>query len=184
MIPDQEIRIAAFEWLNKAVECHDDLLGRSFLATGFQFHDTRVPLLSPQGIFKPRICELPLSITTTTGGPYDDSFDPDGLLSYRYRRDDPDHRDNRGLRRAMLESVPLVYFHSVIPGRYLAVYPVYIAGDEPDALTFTVAADDVSVAVEGSDYVTEDPMPRRQYITTCVRQRLHQRGFHERVLHA
>lgn len=33
--------------------------------------------------------------------PYDDEFDPSGFLRYRYRGNDPAHRDNAGLREAM-----------------------------------------------------------------------------------
>ena len=54
-----------------------------------------VPLVGPQGIFKPRVLdEAPLSATTAPNGPYDDSFDPDGLLRYRYRGTDPNHHVN------------------------------------------------------------------------------------------
>ena len=60
-----------------------------------------MPLLSQQGIFKPRVMELPLSLRTSLGGPYDDGFGPDGLLRYKYRGTDPQHRDNRGLRESM-----------------------------------------------------------------------------------
>ena len=46
-----------------------------------------VALVAPQGIFKPKLLpQMPLSITTTPESDYDDSFDNDGLLLYRYRR--------------------------------------------------------------------------------------------------
>lgn len=181
---EHQLRIATFDWLRRVTERDGDVLSRDLLATGFEFRGERIPLVAPQGIFKPRSCELPLTITTTTGGPYNDSFNERGLLSYRYRGTDPDHRDNLGLRRAMLESVPLVYFHSIVPGKYLAVWPVYIVGDDPGSLTFTVAADD-HVAIDVSTTKTSaDPAPRREYITRTVRQRLHQRGFQERVMRA
>jgi len=35
---------------------------------------------------------------------------------------------------AMFRKVPLIYFHGVVPGRYLAVWPVFIVGDEPENL--------------------------------------------------
>ena len=58
-------------------------------------------LLGPQGIFKPKIIpQIPLSITTTPKGPYDDSFSYDDFLLYRYRGTDIQHRDNAGLRMA------------------------------------------------------------------------------------
>ena len=105
-----------------------------------------MPLLGPQGIFKPRLLEVPLSLTTVPvvegrARPYDDSVGSDNLLTYRYRGSDPSHRDNVGLRLAMQRKAPLVYFHGVVPGLYLAVWPVYVVRDDPGALAFTVAVD-------------------------------------------
>ena len=134
---DQEVRIAAFNWLDEQVSIHGDVLPRSILAEGFVFEGQRVPLVAPQGIFKPKILpQIPLSITTTPEGPNDDSFGYDDLLLYRYRGTDPQHRDNAGLRMALFRQVPLVYLHGVVPGKYLSVWPVYIVGDDPDNLTF------------------------------------------------
>ena len=99
---DARVRAAAFQWLSQAVERHGDVLPRSLLVEGFLLDGVRVPLVGPQGIFKPRVLrEVPLSITTAPEGPYDDTFGPDGLLRYRYRGTDPNHSENRGLRRAM-----------------------------------------------------------------------------------
>lgn len=125
----------------------------------------------------------PLSITTVHDGPYDDHFGADGLLRYRYRGTDPDHRDNVGLRDALWEGLPLVYFHGVVRGRYLAVWPVYVVADDPAALAFTVAADD-PVVLASPSAVAEAPEGRRAYVTALVRHRLHQRGFRARVLRA
>ncbi|MDA1029217.1 MAG: HNH endonuclease signature motif containing protein [Bacteroidetes bacterium] len=181
---EHQIRLATFEWLKRAVDQHGDILSRELLAKGFEFRGERIPLVAPQGIFKPRQCDVPLTITTTADGPYDDGLTSNGLLSYRYRGIDPEHRDNRGLRKAMLEGVPLVYFLGIVKGKYLPVWPVYIVGDEPARLTFTVAADD-HIGIDNSiNQTAQDPAPRREYITRAVRQRLHQRGFQERVMRA
>ena len=189
---DRRARIAAFTWLDRQVSIHGDVLPRSVLAHGFEFENQRVPLVAPQGIFKPKLLpQMPLSITTTPEGPYDDSFGPDQLLLYRYRGTDPQHRDNAGLRMAMFRKVPLVYFHGVVPGKYLAVWPVFIVGDEPENLTFRVAVDDLSLIgpewESGAEIVGVSDTgaeARRAYITSSVRSRLHQRGFRERVLQA
>ncbi len=115
------------------VESFGDVLPRLILAQGFVFKGTRVPLLGPQGIFKPKVLtEIPLSITTSPKGPYDDSFASDGYLLYRYRGTDPQHHENVGLRKAGVKDTPLIYFHGVVPGKYLAVYPVFIAADMLD----------------------------------------------------
>jgi putative restriction endonuclease len=188
---DQRVRLAAFAFLEQQVQLHGDTLPRDVLAAGFAFDDTRVSLLGPQGIFKPAVLDVPLSITTVPPvegkpRPYEDEFDPSGLLRYRYRGADPAHRDNAGLRRAMQEQIPLIYFHGVVPGRYLASWPVYIVGDDPHSLTFTVAVDDKQFAAltPGRLIETAEADIRRRYVTRLVRIRLHQQAFRERVLAA
>ena len=105
----------------------------------------------PQGIFKPAILpEMPLSITTappepSRPRPYDDSFSSDGsFLLYRYRGTHPAHHENVGLRLAMERRRPLIYFHGVTKGEYFAAWPVYVIGDEPNALRFRVASTTLS----------------------------------------
>jgi putative restriction endonuclease len=188
--------MTTFQWLETQVLTRGDVFPRAALEKGFLLEGQQIRLVGPQGIFKPQGMRLPLLITTTLGGPYDDSFGDDGLLRYRYRGTDPNHRDNIGLREAMRLRVPLAYFHSIVPGRYLAVWPVFIVGDDHGALSFSVAVDDASQldrrlrAAESGKSVSEvEPEDaggdaRRAYITATVRQRLHQRGFRERVLRA
>ena len=185
MSTDHEIRTAAFNWLYKQIDIHGDVLPRELLRKGFQFRGTRIPLISPQGIFKPQVMDLPLTITTSPKGPYNDSFNYDDQLLYKYRGTDPNHRDNVGLREVMQKELPLIYFHGIIPGRYLVVYPVYIIDDNPKTLTFTVVADYKEVLIDDAISRKEERSEsRRAYITTQVKQRLHQRGFRERVLAA
>ncbi len=187
---DLDLRLRAFDWLRERTERHGDVLSWALLLNGFRFRGRRVPLLSQQGIFKPAAAELPVSIRTSPDGPYSDGFGPDGLLRYDYRGDDPQHRDNAGLREAMWRELPLVYFHGIVSGRYLAVWPVYLVGDDPASLTFSVAVDDASVLsrarlrVEANEVADEDPEPRRRYVTALTRRRVHQRTFRERVLRA
>jgi putative restriction endonuclease len=66
---EYRVRQAAFHWLDVQIDIHGDVLPRSLLADGFLYQEQRVPLLGPQGIFKPRLLELPLSITTIPSGP-------------------------------------------------------------------------------------------------------------------
>ncbi|HYC36291.1 MAG TPA: HNH endonuclease [Usitatibacter sp.] len=188
---DTRVRKATFDWLTQQVSRHGDVLPWKVLSDGFQFDGVRVPLVGPQGIFKPRVLEeVPLSITTVYGGPYDDSFGSEGLLRYRYRGTDPNHADNRGLRAAMQRRLPLVYLHGVAEGKYLAAWPVFVVADNPGAYTFTVAVDDVRHPGLADDAQAplstgdEAEFARRAYSTAVVRVRLHQRAFRERVLDA
>ena len=181
---DKQIRLAAFNWLQDQVDKHGDILHRDKLAQGFQFKSRRIPLVSPQGIFKPKQLDLPLTVTTSPKGPYEDSFDENDFLLYKYRGTNPMHRDNVGLRKCMQEEIPLIYFHGVVPSKYLAVWPVYIIGDNPDALTFKVAADNQYEIEYEENELNEENKYRRAYITSTVKRRLHQRGFRERVMAA
>ena len=187
---DLRVRLAAFQWLAAHAELHGEALPRSVLAEGFEFDGVRVPLLNPQGIFKPRILDLPLSITTIPGGPYNDVVGADSrVITYRYRGTDPQHRDNRGLRDAMRGQIPLIYFYRLQPGQYLATYPVYIVRDHPADLAFDVQVDDVqqlfAPEVAAAPAIAEDRAEiRREYVTAMVRRRLHQQAFRARVLEA
>src|SRR6266852_2359712 len=161
---DAAVRLRAFEFLtDQRRRFSEASIPRSILERGFDFEGVRVPLIGPQGIFKPAILpELPLTITTAPPvehreRPYDDGFIDSGFLRYRYRGTDPHHRDNVGLRTAMQRQTPLIYLHGIVQGLYEAAWQL----NDPAALT-----------------------ARRQYVTAVVRQRLHQRGFRQRVLRA
>jgi hypothetical protein len=62
---DAAVRLAAFAFLREQVRTYGDLLPRAILVRGFLFEGVRVPLVGPQGIFKPAVLlDVPLSITT------------------------------------------------------------------------------------------------------------------------
>jgi len=86
----------------------------------------------------------------------------------------------------MALQLPLVYLHGIVPGKYLAVWPVYIVGDDPAALTFQVAVDDAAYAGQPMERALTDDKAtaRRAYVTATIRVRLHQRSFRERVIAA
>jgi len=106
---------------------------------------------------------------------------------YSYRGTNPNHRDNVGLRKVFELKRPLVYFHGIEPGKYLAVWPVYIIDDDLSNLKFKVAVDEIT-AIEISPMVTkqieDNTYAKRSYLTSIVKVRLHQRSFREKVLSA
>lgn len=186
---DLQVRVAAFHWLSEQVNLHGDVLPRKLLEQGFEFQGHRIPLVAPQGIFKPQILDLPISITIAPKDPYDDYFGKDNFLIYRYRGTDPNHRDNVGLRKVFELKRPLVYFHGIEPGKYLATWPVYIIGDDQSNLTFKVAVDDAVPAFEYAEtsisrQIAEVSDARHAYLTATVKVRLYQRAFREKVLDA
>jgi putative restriction endonuclease len=91
----------------------------------------------------------------------------------------------------MRRQVPLVYLFGLLEGRYLPVWPVYVVGDDPGGLHFTVAVDDsrLARATQADSFPSavshsEEGELRRRYVTRVVRQRLHQQELRERVLEA
>jgi len=193
---DTQVRLAAFRFLEKQVALHGEVLPWKVLSNEFTFNGARVPLISQQGIFKPKVLpQMPISIRTAPvvegqKRPYEDEFSPDGLIRYCYRGTDPMHRDNAGLRLAMQRRAPLIYFFGIVEGQYMPVWPVYIVAEDRDPLlpSFSVAVDDPGVLIGHPDptagILQENDLGRRAYITATVRRRVHQRSFRERVIRA
>lgn len=187
---DHSIRMKAFQFLAEQVRLRGSVLPHAVLIQGFRFNSQRVPLMGPQGIFKPAVMrDMPLSITTAPiipgrDRPYADELGAGGRISYRYRGADIHHRENEGLRRAMHEQAPLVYLHGVIRGHYLPAWPAYVIDDDPGALTFTVVVDEPEVPLDATVAPMEVVSARREYQTRLVKQRVHQASFRQRVIHA
>lgn len=188
---DTQVRLAAFHFLDEQRRLHGEVIPTKALWEGFTFNDQRVQLKGIQGIFKPAILpSVPLSITTAAPEPnreppYRDAFAHDGTLLYHYRGTDPAHYQNVGLRLAMRERRPLVYFLGIVPSAYFPIWPVYVVGEDAAIHAFRVLADDPAYLMHGAEMVVEaGEEARRAYITVTTRYRLHQQSFRTRVLRA
>lgn len=174
-------------WLRQQMEQHPEgLVPWGKLIEGFQFEGQRVPLVSAQGIFKPKLMSLPLTVATAPPKrglprPYDDQLSENGHLLYCYRGQDPQHPDNVGLRRVMLEQRPLIYLHGIVPGLYAPVSPVYIVQDHPELLRFSVDLEPLVGTMPAIPVASE---ALRRYGVSVVMRRLHQKRFREMVLDA
>lgn len=184
------IRMQIFEWLQQRMAIRgEDVLTRQELESECIINGEVVPLVGPQGIFKPKVIEyFPISITTSPKSKYPDSFS-DSTLSYKYRGTDPNFHENIRLKKAMEQRVPLVYFFGLIPGKYMVHYPAFITKADDLDLSFTVQVDVNQYSLWNSlnEDQANDPVMdeiRRKYATREVVIRLHQRGFREKVLHA
>ena len=180
---DTAIRHQAFAFVERLRLLHGDALPWGPLATEFVFDGMRIPLLGQRGIWKPAALDLPISITTSPKDPYGDKLHDDGFLHYRYFGTNPVHPDNAGLRRAMHEEIPLIYFHGISTGVYSALWPAFIVADDPGTLTFTVACEDVQM-IRPDVPADAGGEIRRAYVTRLAVQRLHQTAFRQRVLRA
>ena len=190
MTVDDELRAAAFSWLREQIDPATSIVLRTGMMEGFEHAGRRYTLMSQKGIWKPRGFEVPLSITTTTNGPYDDTFTDDGLLAYRYQGSDPWSADNVGLREAMRTRSPLVYFHGIVPGRYVPVFPVFVVDDHPEQLSCLVAIETAYRQIDGRDMppiatsASDSTLSVRRYVVAVTRRRLHQTAFREQVVGA
>lgn len=183
---DTAVRLAVFKYLERLRIAHGQILSWADLQRGFYYDSHPVPLIGAKGIWKPKILDLPISIATSPGRPYNDTFNSDGLLDYKYRQDKAGAADNKRLRTAMERQLPLVYFHAMSKGKYDASWPVYIVGDNPKTCTFTVAVDD-KLEIIRDKYETDlaqNSEIRRRYVTRLTRMRLHQSAFRIQVLDA
>lgn len=184
---DDEIRAASLEKVRQLRDEYNGRIPRAALMQGIELRGVRIPLWNYQkGIFKPALLGrdgAALSIQTSASSPYADSHDAgEGSIVYKYRGTNPGHPDNAALRRAMNGRLPLIYLVAVDPGFYDAVLPVYITGDSPDSLEFTLQADQ-SVQLTAVDDSAMSVL-RRAYLTRAVLQRLHQQQFRRIVLAA
>ncbi|UOQ88050.1 HNH endonuclease [Agromyces endophyticus] len=176
----QAIRQDVFRWLDELMFAGTYEFSRAELIN-YRFRGERIPLLDQaRGIRNPADFASTLSIMTSAKNHgYDDEIRPDGLVRYSYQS--KDGGDNVKLRNAYAEGEPLVYFHGVRDGYYVAYYPVYIVHDDPDARQVHIALDE-TLRFFG-DPLAPTPDERR-YAERVVRQRLHQPMFRARVLRA
>lgn len=91
----------------------DGSLSSSAINT-FTFEDRVLRLVVQTGIWKPAGLDAALTIRTTYTPPnqlppYADNIDG-GVVHYKYRGTDPNQADNRALREAMVQALPLAYF--------------------------------------------------------------------------
>jgi len=189
---DEQLRLAAFEAV-RALSAVRGELSSNDLKAGFEFDGERIPLVNPQrGIFKPQQMRFLLSIRTVYPTPgrriwYDDQrqvhrqiYEGDEAVDYAFMGQNPDAADNRWLREAMENRIPVIYFLGVAPGLYQAFAPAYLVGWDARSLKARVA---FGPAAEDTLEYPATAMERR-YALRQVKQRLHQASFREAVISA
>jgi len=187
---DLTVRTAAMKFLADNRPLYPYGFPRDVLMHKFFLGGEKIPLISAaQGIHKPRILDLPISIFTTyteAGAirPYDDAYDNDEFLLYKYQGTDPNHPNNVGLRRLMALELPLIYIKGLKPSLYQASWPTRIIGDDPATHAFKVevVASDFLSDAHGGGAAAEEIL--RRYARVMTKRRLHQETFRIHVLEA
>ena len=191
-VADTLMRVAAFTHVLKLTETQNNISAEE-LKRGFTFEGERIPLVNPQrGIFKPKKMQYLLSIRTVFPRPgkrvwYDDQrqvhsqiFESREAVDYAFMGKNPDAADNRWLREAFENRVPVIYFLGVAPGLYQAIIPTYISGWDANALKARI----IFGIQDQADYVAPESVSERRYALQTVKQRLHQASFREAVITA
>jgi putative restriction endonuclease len=107
-------------------------------------------------------------------------FEGDETIDYAFMGQNPDAADNRWMREAFENQVPIIYFLGIAPGRYQAVLPAFISEWDAKALKARVA---FGVPDQSTLAAPENALERR-YALRAVQQRLHQASFREAVITA
>jgi len=190
--PDQRlrelaIRHAAFGWLDRQRATGKETFTQRDTSNLQLAGETLRLMPTQQGIWKPAQLDAALSFRTIyapdgSARPYDDAVGVDGLHRYKMRGNDPDHHENRALREAKDQRLPLIWWLGVQDGGYSPLYPVFLVAEERSELQFVVDID----AVPQTDITW--PAPELEldasYRQQMALRRLHQRPFRAAVLRA
>src|SRR5262249_12216902 len=107
-------------------------------------------------------------------------FEGDETIDYAFMGQDANAPDNRWLREAFENNVPIIYFLGIAPGCYQAISPAFISGWASMALKARVA-----FGVPDQEGIAPPSTPvERRYALRSVKQRLHQASFREAVIAA
>ena len=190
-ILDTPMRMAAFEHVRRLNEVHDHLTANE-LKPGFVF---------TANAFRSSIRSAASSSRSNALSAFDQDRVPEagrqGLVrrpargasaDFRRRRNDrlrlhgrgSDAADNRWLREAFENHIPIIYFLGIAPGRYQAMVPAFVSGWDATALKARVAFG----APDQEAIAPPENALERRYALRAVKQRLHQASFREAVITA
>ncbi|MFH0943616.1 MAG: HNH endonuclease [Planctomycetota bacterium] len=186
---DTRLRAEAFKYLARLTRSDPDtpVYWKDLVAFTFEGH--KCPLIGARGIWKPGPLDLPISLTTAPvrrgqESPYEDEIREDDTIVYRYQGTDLSSFDNVGLLKLLSSKLPVIYFHGIDRGVYLAAWPAFVVSDLPHRLAVIL---DVSPTSKVAGQVLEpggDRFEPKRYIYVPTRKRLHQQRFRVRVMRA
>jgi putative restriction endonuclease len=189
-----EFREAAFAWI-RAKQIHTPFFTREDLSK-FEYKGGQHRLIGPfTGIWKvTSLSDSAIAISTAyvpdgSPRPYEDGEGADGLQRYKWRGTDPNHSDNRGLRRAMERHLPMLWLVGIgyVPGTreqlFEPRFPVYLIGEEQAEHQFVVGLEESQEIVSRNEPPAVQEIVKR-YNERIVKARYHQPLFRARVIHA
>jgi putative restriction endonuclease len=100
------------------------------------------------------------------------------VCGYRMGKN-PDAADNRWLKEAYENQIPIIYFLGIAPGRYQAFLPTFISGWDAQALRARI-----TFGPNPETLAPPTDSPERRSALRTVKQRLHQATFSAAVIAA
>lgn len=171
------------------------VLSRAEMETPFIVDGQRLTLVDPQrGIHKPRVMRHLLSITTVVPAKgrkiwysdqtkaHNEIYAGETSVRYSFMGENPDAAQNRSLREAAEEQIPIIYFLGIKPGLYQPIVPVFLTDWNAHTLSVSI----VFAPALGATIAPVFPAraDERRYTLRMVKQRLHQIQFREAVIDA
>ncbi len=101
------------------------------------------------------------------------------MIHYKYRGTDPQHSDNRALRMAMDEGLPLAYLYGIGKGLYLPIFPVYLLQEIPERHEFVVGFES---SISSANPIFKESL-ERNYVDRLTKTRMHQPGITHQTRH-
>lgn len=170
------LRLEAFAELELLIDARGGFASHAELVD-FKLEGRTFPLIDPnRGIRNPANFDATLSIVSSLDGPYDDHVGADGLLRYAFRSGDREGGDNRKLRVAMAQRVPIILFQKLMPNVYVPIVPSYVVGES--GRFALVATGDAAVLA----YDSPQSDVERRYLRRLVQERVHQPVFRANVM--
>jgi putative restriction endonuclease len=178
------LRLEIFADLELFIESRGGFASRDELTTFVLRSGRSMPVIDRnKDIRNPRELDATLSIVSAADkgryNVYDDAIDRErGLLFYSWAQGPLDAGDNRKLRVAMEQQVPIILFEKPPANVYVPVIGVRVIDVLPDRRQFVIDLDDSGVRT------TPTTVLDKRYVERLVKQRVHQPVFRARVLSA
>lgn len=185
------IRAAAATAIENLIRQQGDIVPWSSISNGFQINGEKILFANrARGIFKPTQLtdEAALSIKSSRpsrasrSARYDDEIIEDGMLHYKFQRNDPDNSDNKLLKRAYQIQLPLIYFSGLADAVYQIFYPVFVSQIDTQGMEALMVWRTNQDALDPRNLVLNDSGPSLRQRTAA--NQLHQARSRATVLSA
>jgi len=176
-VGEQDLRRRIFSALEERLARGEPTMTYDELANFEVDGERRRLRANSKGIWNPQWLEETLTIYSAMSSQYADRELSPGIWRYDYQARSTEG-DNTKLRMAFERKTPIIWIKEVAKGVYVPHFPVYVIEDNRPGKYFVIAIEEIHFMG-----IPKDPDTRR-YVERTVKQRIHQREFRGKVLHA